>query len=518
MKSQKNPAQKFLLKTFSLVAIFGIIFSFGFSSKNASAQYNGSPTVSTQNATSITENSAFLNGYISGNSLPTAWFEWGTSPSSLYNNTSQNTYGSYSSNYNAYLSGLSANTTYYFRAVARNSYDTVRGNILSFTTGYYNQNYPPYQNGYLNATTNTATAIHSTSAQLNGMISNQTGLEANAWFEWGTNQNLNNRTDTVSVGNIQSVIHQNTLSGLTPGTTYYYRLIVETYSGSNPRSVGSTLYFTTAPAPYSPPITIVTPDPVYTYTQPVYTSPTYVYTNSGYNNNVNYTTTSAYNRPTTVYTVADNNNLGMTKTQANMVLVINGSADPIGAGEQREYNVIWRNNNTRSLSRGTLQIVLPPSLALVSASGGTFNAADNSLNLDLGTLSAGEQGQLTFVGQTSPNLSSNEQVSIKATLVYTAGVREGVTTTRTESINAPAYTSPTASSAGLSASALSSGYLPNNLFGWAILIVLLFILLILCMYIYTRMYPKKQVIVVDHPPMGSSTTTTTTEHTTTERH
>ncbi|MBI3193941.1 MAG: hypothetical protein HYZ34_05645 [Ignavibacteriae bacterium] len=95
-------------------------------------------TLATLSASSITSNSAMLNGTVNSNGLSTnTWFEYGTSSTlSTYINTSSQNVGSGSNiiNFNQSVSSLISNTTYYFRIVASNSDGTKRGEILYFTT------------------------------------------------------------------------------------------------------------------------------------------------------------------------------------------------------------------------------------------------------------------------------------------------------------------------------------------------------------------------------------------------
>jgi len=95
---------------------------------------NEEPDVTTRSATNIDSDSATLNGRVDGNGLSTrAWFEWGEDRD-LDDSTRERSYGSGSTSYDEQISGLRANTTYYFRAVAENSEDTVYGSVLSFRT------------------------------------------------------------------------------------------------------------------------------------------------------------------------------------------------------------------------------------------------------------------------------------------------------------------------------------------------------------------------------------------------
>ncbi len=95
-------------------------------------------SVTTNGATSVTVNSATLNGVVTPNSSDThGWFVYGTSSTlSGASQTASQDLGSGSTavNISAAVSGLSANTTYYFQAFAQNSVATTSGSIQSFVT------------------------------------------------------------------------------------------------------------------------------------------------------------------------------------------------------------------------------------------------------------------------------------------------------------------------------------------------------------------------------------------------
>ena len=101
-----------------------------FTTKNVEAN------VTTGSATNITTNSATVSGTISGISLPaTATILYGTSSSlsfigSTITSTQTNSSGSFSIN----LTGLKANTTYYYQAVYVGDGQNFMGTVKSFTT------------------------------------------------------------------------------------------------------------------------------------------------------------------------------------------------------------------------------------------------------------------------------------------------------------------------------------------------------------------------------------------------
>ena len=94
------------------------------------------PTVVTNSATNIEQTQATLNGNLTdmgGDSSCDVWFEWGTSSGSYSYSTApvaKTSTGKFSKT----ISGLTAQTTYYFRAAAQNSEGISYGSELSFPT------------------------------------------------------------------------------------------------------------------------------------------------------------------------------------------------------------------------------------------------------------------------------------------------------------------------------------------------------------------------------------------------
>lgn len=153
------------------------------------------------------------------------------------------------------LSGLSPNTTYYYRVVA----GSASGSILSFTTPAVLA--PP------TVTTTAATNVATTTSTINGTINpnltNITGIQ----FIWGTSTTLTSGNTTTTIddgsGAAQTISGASVqsfstgLTGLTPGTTYYFRIractgaLVGVYPNVECSSYtdGSILSFVTPTAP-----------------------------------------------------------------------------------------------------------------------------------------------------------------------------------------------------------------------------------------------------------------------------
>lgn len=213
----------------------GTILSFTTSFTQQTSQ--GAPIVNTQSATNVSQNFATLNGNVNPNGSPTnTWFEWGFS-NSFGNTTGFQSLGSGSGNFStsAPISGLAANTTYYFRAVAQNSFGTTYGNTLTFfTSQQFGGVFLPNQPGSAPTVfTNNATQVTPTSAVLSGTVY-PNNATTNIWFEWGETPSLSFSAgfQTITLGNIAfpfSVPLQN----LSPGTTYYYRAVGQNSFGTN---------------------------------------------------------------------------------------------------------------------------------------------------------------------------------------------------------------------------------------------------------------------------------------------
>jgi len=181
------------------------------------------PSATTNAATSVASDSATANGGVDPNGLQTNyWFLWGTDPTltnpSLTHETPMQgiVAGTFVTQpVSALLSGLGAETTYYFRTVARNAAGESQGTIGSFKT----TTSPTVD-------TTAATAVTTSGAVLNGNV-NPNGYATDAWFEYGTDPALSSFTPTTStaMGSGVTVLPKSeSISGLTPYRTYYYRV------------------------------------------------------------------------------------------------------------------------------------------------------------------------------------------------------------------------------------------------------------------------------------------------------
>ncbi|TSC68594.1 MAG: hypothetical protein G01um101466_385 [Parcubacteria group bacterium Gr01-1014_66] len=105
---------------------------------NPSSQPQGNlPSASTLSPSIVGQTSVTFRGTVNPNNAPTnAWFEYGASPS-LGGLVGAQSIGSSGStvNFSFFFDQLQQNTTYYYRAVAQNSFGTARGDLVTFNTG-----------------------------------------------------------------------------------------------------------------------------------------------------------------------------------------------------------------------------------------------------------------------------------------------------------------------------------------------------------------------------------------------
>ena len=139
---------------------------------------------------------------------------------------------------------LSSNRTYYFRVSATNVQGTDTGNILSFQTGSAVS--PP------TVVTAAASGVTGTVATLNGTVSGNGTDKADTFFCYGTTTPLASDCSNGSpvVTGSPATVNQNqsssvtaSISGLTPGQTYYFYAFA-TNQGNGVKGAGLTLSFT----------------------------------------------------------------------------------------------------------------------------------------------------------------------------------------------------------------------------------------------------------------------------------
>jgi hemolysin type calcium-binding protein/purple acid phosphatase-like protein len=195
------------------------------------------PAVVTGAAGALGPSSASVGGTVDPNGSSTGWWvEYGTS-TSYGSRTDTQSAGAGASpvDVSVRLTGLRAGVTYHFRLVASNAIGTGRGGDRSFRT-----------DSAASVSTGGVDEVTVSSARLGGSV-NPHGRGTAAWFEYGTTSALGSRTTDQDAGfgtSSTKVFAQ--VTGLQPGTRYYYRVTARNDAGT---IVGQTRSFTTSAGP-----------------------------------------------------------------------------------------------------------------------------------------------------------------------------------------------------------------------------------------------------------------------------
>lgn len=192
------------------------------------------PFVANQPASAITDVSATLNGQLTANGGedPTVWIYWGTTDGGTNTgNWQQNenlgvrSVGAFS----APIASLTPSTVYYFRAYAQNS----AGGTWASATASFTTSNPPAVAPTINHSP--ATNITYDTATLNGTVVDTGGENPLVRFYWGTGDAgkvgalwAQNRT----MGYLGAGPFSTNLTGLIPGTTYYFQVYAENSGGA----------------------------------------------------------------------------------------------------------------------------------------------------------------------------------------------------------------------------------------------------------------------------------------------
>ena len=199
--------------------------------------------LSTEAATNVTPTGARLNGSFLGNGEDTHYyFEWGTDTS--YGNTTPAPPGADAGSgggptfESTDLTGLIPQTEYHYRIVASNSVGTSRGEDQSFVS----------LPAVAELKTEAATNVTPTGARLNGSFLGNSE-DTHYYFEWGSTESFGSTTalppgeDAGSgLGTIPVLAD---LSGLTPASSYYFRIVATNGVGT---TTGNTETLLTPPA------------------------------------------------------------------------------------------------------------------------------------------------------------------------------------------------------------------------------------------------------------------------------
>lgn len=274
------------------------------------------------------------------------------------------------------------------------------------------------------AVTTVSTNVSQTSATLNGLASNS---NASTYFEYGTSYSLGMETNHRTNGG--NSVFSESIVGLAPSTTYYFRLVSNCGNGISRGATGS---FRT--------LSESAPKPIYI-------------------------------QGTTVVS-----------TKSPIMLKIENQYKTIGVGDMVNYTVYYKNISKSKLTSPILQVILPTGITFTNSSVGTFSKDTNTLSVELDTLMPNDSDTIYVQGRVNSIENDNADVVTTALLVYT--------TQSDAQENAMAYVlnTPKTGSA-LGAAALFGGLLSMSLIGWMIVLLLILVAILLV----RKLLPVKRV-------------------------
>ncbi len=293
------------------------------------------------------------------------------------------------------------------------------------------------------AITTNASSVGQTTARLNGLAVPNTTYPTTAWFEWGTTGAFGNRTSSQSVTTNTSTYISDNVSGLTAGTVYYYRTVVQNQNGT---AYGDTVRFQAQRG------TVIVNNPPRVITR-VVTQRDVVVANSA---------------------------------PSLLELRVENIYDRMCIGGEMNYTVTYKNVSSQTLQNAVLRIAHPKELTFINSSRGDYEVVDRTVTIALGDIPVGGSGTIQVSARVNSSAVIGNLAVTTATVVYTN------TTTRAQE-DAIAYSlitvsndCPTNNNLGASAFGLTS-FFPQTLLGW-----LLLILVILALIVIGRQIAKKK--------------------------
>ena len=204
-------------------------------------------------ATDVSSAGATLHGSWSGatGEFHSMGFKYGTNQSSLTSDLAATLTQGDAGELSATLSGLKANTTYYYKAYVQEYNETTQEHEYRYASTA--SSFKTKSVATASVTTGSTSSVSSTGATLQGSYSGATGTVSDRGFYWGTSssaiQSPTTSTQAVSLGSgSSSGSFTGSLSSLSAQTTYYYRAYVVEFDENSNQYVdrlGSILSFTT---------------------------------------------------------------------------------------------------------------------------------------------------------------------------------------------------------------------------------------------------------------------------------
>ncbi|MBP6854738.1 MAG: hypothetical protein KBD26_00270 [Candidatus Pacebacteria bacterium] len=506
------------------------------------------PNTTTLSAVDVDEDSAVLRGEAdaNGDSIDNCWFEWGTNDAVGDLDNTEDASCSIGDDdteeFSENLTGLSDGEDYYYRACAENAEGTDCGSILHFETSTEDTG----SDQEPSVTTLSEDNVDEDSATLRGEVDANDDSVDSCWFEWGTNDAIDDLDETenvsCSISSDDTEEFSETITGLDEDEDYYYRACAESDLGED---CGSIMSFTTDSDDNDNPdidysnVTVSTVSAT-SITQTSATLSGFVYNTSndnptgwfeygpttymglyssqqllGTNSTLSYFNTAtglvanttyyyravvraddgtlkygqvltfrtlSYSVPVVPVVINTGTTISTGTGNGDIMLTIDSRYENVYMGDIVDYTLIYKNISGKTLQNATLRVLFPQNINFRNSSIGDYSLADHALTIQLGTLIPNQTGTFYIQGVVANSARLGELLVTTASLVYTDPKGAQQEAIAYEMNRVSTSRNPLLGLAFFS----GLGFFPNTLLGWLLLILVIFALVYLARRVYTR--------------------------------
>jgi hypothetical protein len=307
--------------------------------------------------------------------------------------------------------------------------------------------------------TTVPTQITNTTARCNGVAIIANGVYSTGYFEYGISQNLGYTTNNAAIGNQNSTAFGNTLSGLSPNTTYYCRAVMSNADGiyrgeiMSFRTTGSRVIYT--------PVTTVT--------------------------TIKHKTVV---KKQVICQDVTGNKESITTGQKLVNITIDKTTNTLNKGEASSYKVHYQNTSRLVLTNVIVKVTIPEDMNFTDMSRGTYNSSDRTMTIDLGTLNSLQSGDIVLPVQISKDVQVGKTVIATAYISYELLDEDG-NTTKEENTSYVISTISNSQATDVTKTESQSDIFPSTILEWLAIIVLIGVLIVLGRAIYMNLVGDK---------------------------